>query len=273
MDKDIVPANTDLDWQAIINRIVDELKPQDAPDNVVRVMEYLISGWPLHKAAREVNVSSHTVRQWLSEYPAMAAAVAQGRQAIVTWRMHQLEQQFTQALQKSQEILGVQLDGTYVDDNGEIRKVSARTLTAQAAHVRYLLNLMTGRDTGEITVTHEFGETVLKARDDALDYLASQLKHNDDPIDVVYKVIDVKRDTVGPVLDANGSPFYGEMGEVDINETGTQCHICGKRYAPRGFRAHVAAAHDMTAQEYELTFMLTEGVVVNLEKTGGIGGQ
>jgi len=267
MSNDIVPKGepitSDEEWQSIVEKLVNELRPSELPDKVVRATEYLLSGWPRYKVARQLHVDTATIRNWITEYPSVAATLALRDKLLTKWRLGKLEQQFQLAMERSEEILNMELDGTYVNRDGEKSYANPKVLPVLAAQVRYMIGLAVGQKL-DIRVTHEMGETVLKARQDALDYLADRLSEKDEPVEVTYRVIDERRDTVGPVLNEHGEPPFGKMGELDTNEEGTQCHVCGKRFNGTGLVKHISAAHDTTVEDYELLYMLPEGAVRSL---------
>jgi len=68
-----------------------------------------------------------------------------------------------------------------------------------------------------------------------------------EPIEAVFRVIDPKIDDSGPMLDENGNPPFGKMGELDRNDDGTQYHICGCRF--RSAVRHLLSKHYMTTEE------------------------
>lgn len=249
----------DAEWNAIVNQLVDELQGDDLPDNVVRATEMMISGYPVHKIAKKLNTTTATIRRWLSAYPTMAAAVANSQKLLSKWRMSKLEQQFLAAVERSQEILDVGLDG--LDADGY--KVDPKTLTVIAAQARYVIGLFAGQQMN-VRVTHELGDTVMKAKQDALSYLAEQLaaqRIGDDtePIEAVFRVVDSKIDNEGPMLDEEGNPPHGVLGKLDSNDDGTQCHICGTRY--KNLAKHLLTKHNITTIEYEQFYLLGEGDV------------
>lgn len=264
MDNDIVPSGGpitgDEGWQDIMEKLYAELKPADLPEKVVRATEYLLAGWPRYKVARQLGVDTPTIRRWLSDYPTMAATLAHGQKLLSKWRMGKLEQQFQLAMERNEELLSMAFDGQYTDSEGTIRIGNPKILPVLAAQVRFMIGLAVGQKI-DIHVTHEMGDSVFKAQKDALDYLAQQMSDKEEPIEVVYRVIDGERDTAGPVLNERGDPPFGKMCELDTNEEGTMCHICGKRYKGAGLGKHVTAAHGSSVDEYELLYMLDAGSV------------
>jgi hypothetical protein len=253
------PLSGDEEWNVIVNRIVDELANEDIPDKVITAAEMLINGFPIYKTAKKLGVRSDTVRRWLSRYPALAVAVANGRQLLTRWRMARLEQQFLTAVERSQEILEVPLDGELEDGT----KVNPKILPVVAAQARYIIGLFAGQKV-DINITHELGDTVMKANQDALTYIAEQLaaqqmRSEGEPIEAVYRIIDAEVDNAGPMLDENGSPPFGELGRLDTTPAGTLCHICGRRF--RGLGRHLFTNHATSPDEYESLYMLEEGSV------------
>jgi hypothetical protein len=252
-------------WNDIVNQITAELAEGELPDRVIQATEYLLAGFPMHKAARKVNVSTQTVRSWLTRYPTMAAVVANSRQILSVWRMTKLEQQFLSAINRSQEILDVDLGGTADDGTA----VDPKVLTVVAAQARYIIGLFAGQKV-DVTVTHELGDTVMKARNDALDYLAVKLAEQQEkaalgePVEAVYRVMDSKVDDQGPMLDEDGNPPFGSMGLLDKDDDGIQCHICGRRF--KNLAKHLLTKHGATAEEYETLYLLEEGQVRKTEE-------
>jgi predicted transcriptional regulator len=250
----------DETWQTIIDRLTTNLDKEDLPDDVVRVTELLLSGYPVSQSAKKAGVSTATVRRWLSMYPTMAVVLSDGRRLLSKWRMAKLEQQFLQAIEKSDEILNLKLDGSNPKD-GE-PSADPKILTVVAAQSRYIIGLFSGQRI-DVQVTHELGETTLKARKDALDYLAEQLKTQRDesylePIEAVYRVEDAKFDNSGPMLTETGEPYHGEFGKISQDADGADiCHICGGHY--KSLAKHVLTLHGINTTDYETLFMLEEG--------------
>lgn len=255
----------DESWQDIVNSLTSELADSDTPDNVIRVTELLLSGYSVSQAAKKAGVSAATVRRWMSFYPTMAAVISDGRKLLSKWRMAKLEQQFLEAIEKNEEILNLSLTGLN-PKTGEM--VSSKILTVVAAQVRYIIGLFAGQRV-DIQVTHELGETTLKARRDALDYIAQQIQSQRDnsdaePIEAVYRVIDDKYDNSGPLLNSNGEPHFGHFGKIEKDDNNrARCHICGKYYV--SLQKHILMAHNMGTPDYETLFMLEEG---SIEQTG-----
>jgi hypothetical protein len=262
--RSIIPSVTgDEEWVDIINQLTDQLSAHDLPDKVVKAAELMLVGTPNYQIASRLNVSPQTVRKWLSDYPIIAMVVAQGKKLLSKWRMAQLEQQFLQSVGRSQEILDVNLDGTDKDGN----KVNPKILTVVAAQSRYIIGLFAGQKV-DVTVTHELGDTVMKAKEDALDYLAEKLNEQKDgaqeqPIEAIIRVVDPHVDNNAPLLDEHGNPVFGKMGCLDTSSDGTECHLCGKHL--KSLRRHIENGHGMTCQEYEMTFMLDDGAVKNAD--------
>lgn len=260
-DKEIVPVQeitSDDTWRSICDRIVEELHEEDLPDQVIQATELILAGYPLYKVAKQCHVSTSTVRRWMTTYPTMAAAIANGHALLSKWRMGRLEQQFLAAVEKSQEVLGLSLNGNN-PETGE--SVDPKVLTVVAAQARYIIGLFAGQKI-DVTVTHEAGDSLFKAKKDALDYIVEQLQQQRDnsdaePIEAVFRVIDPKMDNEGPMLDEDGQPFHGELGKLDKNDDGMLCHICGKRY--KALATHILKTHAIGTHEYELIFMLEEG--------------
>ena len=264
-EKAISPVDDSTEWTAIINKLLDELQGEELPEKVVEATELLLSGHPIYKVAKKLKVSTETVRRWLSTYPTMTSVLADGRRLLSQWRMNRLEQQFLSAVERSQEVLDVSLDGKLDED----KNVDPKILTVVAAQARYIIGLFAGQRV-DVAVKHELGDTVMKAHQDAIRYLADRLAAQLaaaplEPIETTYRIIDAKLDTSGPLLDETGNPPFGVMGELDQNERGTLCHICGKRF--KSFLKHVINVHNTTTQEYELTYMLTDGSIHKVEQT------
>lgn len=246
----------DMLWNEIVDRLVEELSGDDIPDNVIRATEMLVSGYPTYKVAKALNVKTETVRRWMVKYPTMSIAISESRKLLAKWRMAQLEQQFLTAVERSGEILEVDLEN---------RDVNVKLLGILAQHSRYIIGLFAGQKIDvDVTVTHEAGETVLKARRDALDYMLEKSKEldlKDEPIDVTYRVVDSKIDNDIPMLNSDNEPNFGSFGEIDVNDDGALCHICGERYTD--LKRHILSKHNMSTAEYEALFLLDDGEVRN----------
>lgn len=121
-----VPGTPDENWRQIVERLTEELT-DDIPEKVVRATELLLSGFPVGKAAKEIGVSSDTIKSWIRKYPTVAHVLSEGRRYLQLWRMAQLEQQFVKAIGKSEEILDLSLH----DDS-----VNVKLAGIQAQHAR-----------------------------------------------------------------------------------------------------------------------------------------
>ena len=242
----------DPDWQKIVNQIVAQMGEQ-MPDQVIQATEMLVAGFPTHDVAKRLGVKTTTVRRWLESYPAMAMAVANGRKLMSVWRMSRLEQQFLQAIDKSEEILDLDL---------EDRAVNSKLVGVVAQHARFIISLFAGQKI-DVNIKVNQGEETLKAKQDALDYLALKLaaqREEDKPIEAVYRVLDANpEEAPTPLLSADGNPAFGQLGVLDTNEEGTLCHACGKRVP--NLAGHVTGAHSLKLSVYEMIYMLTTGTL------------
>lgn len=252
--RQLVTFTGDTEWAHIVNALVDELDSADMPDKVVQVTELMLAGWPTYKAAKQVGVSASTVRRWMTRYPTMAAVLSNGKKLLSVYRMAKLEQQYAAAVERSQEILDVDLADELVN---------SKILTVVAAQARYIIGLFAGQKV-DVTVTHELGDTVMKAKEDALDYIAQGLAEQRggasvEPIEATYRIVDGKIDDDGPMLEPDGGSPFGELGELDVDHNGILCHICGNRY--KSMHTHLSNKHNMTTNEYEILYLLEEGEV------------
>lgn len=255
----IIPTEIDETWRQIVDTIILSLDNEDIPDQVIRAMELLLSGFPVPEVARQLNVKTETVRRWLVKYPKISEILADNQANLVKWRMTQIDQQFLQALEVSKKVLELPMDG---------EEVNAKLVGIQAAQARYIIGLRAGQKQ-DITVTHEMGDSVLKAREDALDYLAQRLMTQDreEPIETTIRIIDVEIDNQGPMVDELGNSQFGEIGILDTNKDGTLCHICGQRY--KSLKRHVLSKHSLGTTEYELMYGLDEGSLKREESKDG----
>jgi hypothetical protein len=265
----LVPLNSAASWQQITNALVERLEGEDLPERVIKATEYLVCGWPMYKVAQRVKSKEKTIRGWLKRYPAMALAVAEGQKALHLWRLSQLEQQFLTAMEVSQELFD-SIEGEWVEiatDEGienEWRPTNHKLLAAKATHARFIIGLFAGQKLKIDIQTPEEERPPLKAGIDALDYLIEGISdriddHRAKPIEKIIRVIDTTSGEDIPYVDEKGDPFFGIMGELDMAEDGTLCHICGKR--ARHIRQHIGGAHKMAPFDYEVTFMLDEGAL------------
>jgi len=255
------------EWSNIVSTLLDSLDVQDFPDDVLRATEMMLVGMPTYKIGKRLGVSTATVRGWLTKYPAMSVVVANGKKLLAQWRLGKLEQQFLTALERSEEVLEVGIDGFYEGADGAYRRVDPKVLTVIAAQARYIIGLFAGQKI-DVSVTHELGDTLLKARADALDYLADRLAAQDDgsdlePIEAVVRVIDAKMDNDGPSLDPDGNAPFGTRGILSRDKEGSLCHICGNRY--KSLARHLDTKHGTTTDEYEMTYDLEDGWVRKLD--------
>lgn len=248
----------DEEWNELVDRLIEEI-PEGLPDKVIQATELLLVGYPTNEVAKKLGVNAGTIRSWIKNYPTMALILANGKKMMSKWRMGKMEQQFLTAVQRSQEVLETRFGA---------EGVNPKILTVVAAQARYIIGLFIGQRQ-DISVTHELGESVLNAERNALNYLAQKLseqKDNSDnePIEAVFRVIDDKVDDSGPMLDSHGNPPHGKLGVLEKNDTGAQCHICGQFHA--SLAKHLLTKHNMTTENYELLYMLEEGIV---RKTDG----
>lgn len=252
----------DEEWGEIVNKLVEEINDQDYPDKVIRATEMMVVGFPITDISEEIDTETRTIRGWLTKYPVMAVTVANGRSLLSKWRMSKLEQQFLKAIDRSEQVLNLSLSGSYYDDAGDQHFVDPKVLTVVAAQSRYVIGLFAGQKM-DVQVTHELGNTVLKAQSDALDYIADQLQDQKDGVmidalETTYRVLDDKVVT-GPMLNSDGSAPHGELGKFDINGDGIQCHICGDRY--KALHNHLYSKHNTSTKDYEVVYMLDQGAV------------
>lgn len=258
-------AVPDKQWNEIIEDIINQLKEEDSPEKVIWATEYLLTGHSITETAKKVKVAPATVRRWLVEYPAMAAVLAEGRDALMRWRLARLERQFLLAVNKSEEILDLDLSG--FTDNA---RVDPKILTVVAAQARYIIGLFAGQKL-DVTVKHELGDATLKATQDALDYISQRLKEQSgdelEPIEAVYRVIDARADSNAPILNSKGEPFFGALEVLNKNHSGLLCHICGERHVRLSL--HIINAHRISINDYEATFMLEIGEIGKAEKEYG----
>jgi AraC-like DNA-binding protein len=247
----------DQAWRDIIEKITDQLKEDEIPDNVVQATEYLLSGYTVIETAKEIGKSPATIRRWLNEYPIVAAVLADNRNMLQKWRMAQLEKQFLKAVRVSEEILDLSFDD---------RDVNPKIVGTVAMQARYIMGLFAGQKT-DVTVRHELGDETMNATKDALDYIANQLQQqregaDEEPIEATYRVIDEKKD-YGPLIGEDGNSRFGEIGTLDINQEGALCHVCGGRF--KYLRNHTIRVHGLSANKYELLFGLDQGTLRGLD--------
>ncbi len=264
----LVPLNAATSWQEITNALVERLEKEELPEKVVKATEYLVCGWPMYKIAERIGSKGSTIRTWLKKYPAMALAVAEGQKALHLWRLSQLEQQFLLAMEISQELFDAE-PGRFVENFEEGEEdiwipTNHKLLAAKATHARFIIGLFAGQKLKIDIKTPEEERPPLKAGVDALDYLIDGISkridnHRAEPIEKVIRVIDNKSTDDKPIIDAKGNPFYGILGELDTDEEGSLCHICGKRALH--IRQHIGGAHRIPPFDYEVTFMLDEGAL------------
>lgn len=246
----------DVQWREIIDKIVDEIGETELPDDVVRCTELLISGYPTYKAAKTLGVSQQTVRRWLEKYPAMAMAVKHGRELMTTWRMSKLEQQFLVAVEKSEEILDTDLSDS---------QQNAKLIAAVAQQARFIISLFAGQKS-DINITMSGEGQLLKTQTDALDYLAEKLQSqraSGEVVEASYRIVDVAESPERqPLLDENGNPPFGTIGELDANQDGILCHVCGERL--KNIKAHAASVHKLNWKEYSAVYMLPRGALESI---------
>jgi len=273
MSKEITPytADKDITWQEIVNDLVEQIvgeNVEDIPDNVVRATELLLTGMPYYKVAQTLGVTVTTVKGWVKKYPPMAMVLQRGRPLLAKWRIAKLEQQYLMAIEKSQEILEMDLYSGDSDTEDNVRAPNAKLTGVVAQQARFIIEQFT-KVNNEISLKSDGESVTLSATGDALDYLAQKISENRDrniPIEATYRVIDDKNtaDKYAPVLDEKGKPFHGDMGKLTIKEDGKiQCHICGNYYT--SLSTHLYGKHEIPPDVYELTFLLEDGTIKDVE--------
>lgn len=268
-NKEITPytVDKDLSWQEIVNDLVDQIAGEDAndiPEKVISATELLLTGMPYYKVAQKLGVTTSTVKNWVKKYPSMALVLQKGRPLLAKWRIAKLEQQYLMAIEKSQEILEMDL---YTDEE-DTNKPNAKLTGVVAQQARFIIDQFT-KVNNEISIKSDGESVTMAASGEALDYVAKKIaEHRDknEPVEATYRIIDDKNtsEKYVPILDEHGKPFYGEMGKLNINENKKiQCHICGNYY--KSLTAHLYGKHEIPPDVYELTFMLEEGAIENAE--------
>lgn len=261
-NRSVTSLRDDPEWGEIVEQIVSELEASEMPDKVIQATEMLLAGFPTYKVAKKLKVRTDTVRRWLSMYPTMAAVVSEGRKLLMKWRMSKMEQQMLTAMERSEEILEARFDGK--DDITLEDSIDPKIMQIVAQHSRYIIGLFMGQKM-DVTVTHELGSSVMKAREDALDYLARALsdqRDSDEPIEAVYRVVDAKFEDA-PMFNELGDPNHGTLAKLDITDEGIQCHICGSRI--KYLSNHLQNKHAMSTIDYEKSYLLTEGTIRKAE--------
>lgn len=254
MSHELLAPDQDRTWREIIEGITEQLGTDEIPDVVIEAVELLLSGYPTREVASMLDVRPATIQKWIKQYPQIAVILADSRNSLIRWRMNVLDQQFLQAVRKSGDILNLDL----TDEN-----VNSKLVTAIGQHARYILGLFAGQKI-DIKVTHGLDDTLLRARQDALQYLIDGItkqRDAEEPITTTFRVLDNKSDS-GPLLDENGQPFYGQLGSLTTGEQGFQCHICGKYY--KWLQKHIISAHEIDTESYELTFLLEPGSLAEI---------
>lgn len=273
MTKEITPytADKDISWQEIINDLVDQIAGEDVndiPENVISATELLLTGMPYYKVAQKLGVTTATVKNWVKKYPPMALVLQKGRPLLAKWRIAKLEQQYLMAIQKSQEILEMDLYGSDSSDDENFPTPNAKLTGVVAQQARFIIDQFT-KVNNEISLKSDGESMTLSASGEALDYLARKLSENRDreePIESTYRVIDDKNtsEKLIPILDEHGEPFHGEMGKLNFDDNGRiQCHICGNYY--KSLTTHLYGKHEVPPDVYELTFMIEEGAISDAE--------
>ena len=236
-------AKNDPEWNEIVEKLVEELG-DELPDKVIEATELLISGYSTYQAAKHLGTNVKAIRAWLEKYPAMALAVRNGRALLQKWRLSKLEQQFILAADKSKEILETDLTS---------KDINPRLAGVVAQHARFVMSMFMGQ---KVDIEISVKETPqMKARNDALDYIAQQMKQigADHVVEGSYTIVEPEKQTGAPLLKENGDPHFGKLGEIDLNDQGVLCHICGQRAF---YPAKHIAAHKISLIDYCTVFML-----------------
>lgn len=229
------------DWPDILNELWESIleSGEPLPDPVVRATELLINGLPIYKVAREIQVNPKTVKSWLEKYPVMKQAVTEGRQLITFWRLSQIEGQFVDAIEVSKRVLNADLERC---GDGP---VNSKLLGIQAQHARYILDLFFKNNIQNLIININKPadeDKVLKARKDALDYLADRLKSSEDIEDASFIEIH--------------SPEFGHFGSLTVVDNKVQCHLCGQFFSD--LINHIGE-HGLEQAEYEMRYILQVG--------------
>lgn len=258
-----VSISPSQEWQKIIDSLLDQLDLEDVSNHskVLNVVKDLISGFPMIEVSERNGVSTKTIRTWLVKYPNITVVVKQGQDALVRWRMSLLEKQFLDAAEFSAMLLS---------NNKLVTGRNDKVLAQQAKQARYIIDLFTGkfRDLHITQVNNTVAvDTVnLQGTKNALDYVAQQLNNigEDEIIDGEYKVSFTNGPKNEPLLDEDGTPFYGDFGSISVTEEGIECHICGARVSK--LQPHLSSSHGVTPREYENTFNLIANGIKNAEQ-------
>lgn len=262
MPNELALTDEGIDWAQLIDDVADLVDIGELPEKVLVAMPYLMSGLSKTDVAKKVGVSRATLSDWISRYPQMRVAIEYGKELAQEYRMAQLEGQFIQALRVSEQILTTDLTAS-----DEESPVNAKLLTAVGQHARFVIDkfLPTKK---ELSVTHEIGNTVLDARQDALAYIADVIASSrggteEEPIEVSYRVIDGNKHTEGPLLTPEGEPNYGTLGNIVLDDSGAaQCHDCGVFF--KSLASHIRKTMGASISDYEFIYGLEPGTVVKV---------
>jgi len=228
----------DLIWDTV----TEDEKAEALPIQVIKAVELSLSGLPRYKVARELNVSSRTIKNWIEKYPEVRAALTIGTQLLSRWRLAKIEQQFLDAVEKSKEVLT--LDPT--DTEG----LNIKLLGVQAQHARYIMDKMLSPQVQNLILNINAKEDdtgVYRATKEALDYIRSQAVEGE-----FTEVADVE-------------PEFGSFGVITTKGNEAQCHICG--VYQKDLNAHIEEEHELDQSEYEVLFRLPHGTLSKWETT------
>ena len=249
----------EISWADLMDEVADLVDLEQIPEGALHAMPYLMSGVPKSEVARHVGVSRKTLNQWLSKFPSLQIAVSKGKELAQEYRLSMLEAQFIKALQVSEEILNMPMRGISDDEDGG---VNSKIATAKGQHARFIIDKFVSSKR-EVSVTHELGDTVLDARQDALDYIAEQISMTGEDEPVTYRVIDGNSNNEGPMLNEDGTPNFGTYGGLTQNDEGrTQCHDCGEWFLSLG--THIRKTMNMSLSDYEVIYGLDPGTIVKV---------
>lgn len=260
MSSAIVPSGDEKKvWSDVLDELFLALPDDSNQDKIIRAAEYMINGWPITKISKQIGVPKDTIRGWLQKYPEMTVAIGHGKRNLSEYRMAKLQEQFITAVERSAEILGLSMEPSGADQ---------KMVATIAQHTRFMIELFAGRQQDINIRVDEGTATLLKARNEALDYIAQQLQAqrngaDEEPIEGIVRIIDVQAPS-GPLLNADGHPHYGVLGELDVDDDGAMCHICGERF--RQLALHIRTGEKMSVSEYETAFMLDHGTVSSSQR-------
>lgn len=243
-DKEIVKIE-DVSWEDVVSSFGSDL--EQLPEEDVEACSYIISGYSIPEAAKEVGITPKTLRRHIKDSPVMQKVIQHKGKLVQEYLLNEFRRQMRIAIDRSKDY--IEKDVRVL--TRELNRDQIGLLKDQIKHSRWVIekfeamlasNPLEGlsiTNPGDGTLNVQFN--VNTENKEALDYVVSQMdKEKSEDLDTM------------PRFDEEGKPPYGEFGDMDINQEGMWvCHICGSEYSPgKSFFSHLSGKHKMSKDRY-----------------------